>query len=556
LAPSVLQPTPQLATNTLILHLAVGILQELCLHHQYQERFTEIQTPSSPYRFASVLPTTIPIALAVPLRQPRWSTPTAEVTSTDPSQANRPQQHHHLSKDLLQPRTTKPQTATVNTAMLTKKAHTESASADSPALPESVISALQLFESLRHPRYGPDANHTGQEDVEIQEIDISPEEYRLLRRLLGQKEDLDQERAFVPDQEELSSNKKAYLRLLREAGLRCCCSVEELQALGRWVLDFVRYDFVSVYDDTAPPSRRNAPLHVNAFTGFKCQFTNKFYHMMEDERAKRRLTRPVHVPGQGTPPRAAQPQQATAEERPQSRTRSQTRNQPVVPHTDAEPSRNSRAEDTGAPQDDGAASTTDRIGRDEERLRYEEANPDVCIYIGDRNTTVIPAIIIEVGFSHPLPFDRARSYIYGSDGQCRLVVCLDINYRDLDARLESYRHMRSQPGSSEAKNPRPPPYELTMHLFRCRIENKVGPATITVKHELKYVDVRELARLGQTLKLKAADLIGPDDGGEDEAAVDEDPMERERASDEELQDTFEIPYAEMDALRAPGHSET
>lgn len=284
---------------------------------------------------------------------------------------------------------------------------------------------------------------------------------------------------------------------------------------------------------------------VNAFTGFKCQFTNKFYHMMEDERAKRRLTRPVHVPGQGTPPRAAQPQQATAEERPQSRTRSQTRNQPVVPHTDAEPSRNSRAEDTGAPQDDGAASTTDRIGRDEERLRYEEANPDVCIYIGDRNTTVIPAIIIEVGFSHPLPFDRARSYIYGSDGQCRLVVCLDINYRDLDARLESYRHMRSQPGSSEAKNPRPPPYELTMHLFRCRIENKVGPATITVKHELKYVDVRELARLGQTLKLKAADLIGPDDGGEDEAAVDEDPMERERASDEELQDTFEIPYAEM-----------
>lgn len=455
---------------------------------------------------------------------------------------------------------------------LSGKAHNEFGYSQSPVLPESVLSALRLFESLRSLKNGPGTDQNEQEDTELQEIDISPEEYCLLRWLLGQEIDLYQERALASHQEELFGNISTYLQLLREAGLRCCCSVEELCALGLWVLDFVRYDFVSVYDDAATEQvvtrlYVRMPLHihdmfafnmgqllfqrsiapvlankdVHAFPGFKCRFTNKFYQMMQEEKATRRSARPMQVPGPGNPPMDAQPQQDSAQGRPQAHTRSQTILEPVVPS--AKSSQDSRAENEDVTRIDSVAHFMGGSER-EERLRYEEANPDVCIYIGDENTTVVPSIIIEVGFSHPLPFDRARSYIYGSHGQCRVVVCLDIKYRDRDSRLESYRNMVSVSSSSEVQDPRPPPYELTLHLFWCKIKNKAGQATYAARHELKYINVRELARLGQALKLSAADLLECDDKGE--VVTEVDPMEGEgRASHEGVQDTIEIPYAEM-----------
>jgi hypothetical protein len=59
--------------------------------------------------------------------------------------------------------------------------------------------------------------------------------------------------------------------------------------------------------------------------------------------------------------------------------------------------------------------------------RYEEAQPDVCIFVGRIAREPFPPIIVEIRFS---PSDQAQSFIYGSKGCCRIVICLDIKYRD------------------------------------------------------------------------------------------------------------------------------
>jgi hypothetical protein len=151
----------------------------------------------------------------------------------------------------------------------------------------------------------------------------------------------------------------------------------------------------------------------------------------------------------------------------------------------------------------------------EEKERYEEAQPDVCIFVGSIAREPFPPIIVEVGFSHPLPSDRARSFIYGSEGRCRVVICLDIEYRDKEKRSRQYQAMETQ-----GVRRQDPPYGIVLNLFRCNIEESPDGQhdTYAAKHALRNVDVREAARLNQTLELQGDDLVNDD---EEEDAEDE-----------------------------------
>lgn len=371
--------------------------------------------------------------------------------------------------------------------------------------------------------------------------------------------------------------KSAYLPLLWQEGIGIS-SVEELHELGRWVQDSVRYEFGHVWDAAVPNEQIKTRLYVRmplyihdkfasdvgrlledsikshlplsdvrAHNGFKCRFTDKFYQMMgEEKKKKKKKSKGQSEPKQSgqtwetrSPTRSemqSQPPEPAGGPRTRSRSRSQVQSQP--PEPTAGPRTRSRSSSQIQPQPvaldvgQGQRALAGRVGQsnpraidpavqqvipkedDAEKIRYDEASPDVCVYIGNEDTTLIPAVIVEVGFSHPLPFDRARSYIYGSDGQCRVVICLDIEYRDTDARHRSYEHILTNPEPGQDDRSRPPPYGLTLNLFRCKFEVAGEDDTYAPAHELRDIDVREGARLGKALELKAVDLTDPDDEGQ------------------------------------------
>jgi hypothetical protein len=395
-------------------------------------------------------------------------------------------------------------------------------------LPSSTRAALQLFERLRHPR-----RHArgATADVEVVEIDITVQEYRLLWWLLGQEK----EQGFDPLVRGVSKAQNAdrrsavssYLPLLQR-DLPTIDSVEDLYDLGSWVLDSVRYDFVHVYDDSKqihtqlcirmPSILHDRTAHyagllfkhsieakteedIDALNGTKCKFTDAFYQMIEREK-KETNNAQAHRPLQSRTPR----------------TRSQTRSLQLPMHA--------------ARHNDGSSSSAS-IERREERARYEAVHPDACIYTSTEPN--VPVIIVEVGFSHPLPFDRARSYIYGSDGKCRLVVCLDIEYKDPEIRQQIYEQLLSNPQRQDYQD-RLPPYSILLNLFRCYPKASGEEVTFVAKHDVRDLDVRKAARLGQSLELRLSELADP--------VVDEDSAyNRERSDDED--DLIAIPYAEV-----------
>lgn len=399
------------------------------------------------------------------------------------------------------------------------------------SLPDPTLSALRLFECLQHPRRrAPEAR----DDAEVVEIDISPREYQLLWWLLGQEKEQDQDllggRWLKQDTRRPPAS--SYLPLLQQS-LPEIGSVEELHDLGRWVLDSVRYDFVQVLDvanqaQTRLYVRMPSIIHdrtahyagllfkqsieavlnedVDALNGSECKFTDKFYQMIEKDKEE-----------------ASRAHQPTA-----PRTRSQSRSLVHLPVHAA-----TRAE--------GSSAAVGDIEVREEKARFEAVHPDVCIYTGDEHN--IPAIIIEVGFSHPLPFDRARSYIYGSEGKCRIVACLDIEYKPREVRQQMYEHLLSDPEQQQSYQHRLPPYGLILNLFRCSPEsagsNKI---TYVAKHDLRDVDVREAARLGKALELRPAELADPVE--DEDSAYDGDDSEDSEPSGDGV-DLIRIPYAEL-----------
>lgn len=402
------------------------------------------------------------------------------------------------------------------------------------SLPDPTLSALRLFERLHHPRRrAPEAR----DDAEVVEIDISPREYQLLWWLLGQEKEQDQDLLGGLWLEPNTGRPPAssYLPLLQQS-LPEIESVEELHDLGRWVLDSVRYDFVHVLDvanqiQTRLYVRMPSIIHdrtahyagllfkqsieavlnedVDALNGSECKFTDKFYQMIEKDKEE-----------------ASRSHQTTA-----PRTRSQSRSLVHLPLP---------VHDATRAEGSSAAAVGD-IEEREEKARFEAVHPDVCIYTGDEHN--IPAIIIEVGFSHPLPFDRARSYIYGSEGKCRIVACLDIEYKPRDIRQQMYENLLSDPQQQQSYQHRLPPYGLILNLFRCSPEsagsNKI---TYVAKHDLRDVDVREAALLGKALELRPAELADPVED-EDSAYDGEDSEGSEPGGDGV--DLIRVPYAEL-----------
>lgn len=387
------------------------------------------------------------------------------------------------------------------------------------SLPCSVRAALQLFERLRRPQ----RRARGATDAEVVEIDITAQEYRLLWWLLGQEK----EHGYDPLEDQTAhrrSSMSSYLHLLHQ-DLPAIESVEDLYDLGSWVLDSVRYEFIHVYNDSKQINTRlcirmpsiihDRTAHyvgilfkesietkagediIDALNGTKCKFTDTFYQMIEKEKEDR-------VSQTSAP-----------------RTRSQTRPLQLPVH---------------AARHEGSSSSGN-IERLEERAEYEAVHPDACIYTS--NEPNMPVIIVEVGFSHPLPFDRARSYIYGSEGKCRIVVCLDIEYKDPEVRQQMYEHILSDPQDRiQDYQSRLPPYGIVLNLFRCcPTATASGEITFVAKHDLRNLDVREAARLGKTLELRLSELADP--------MSDEDSAYDGEGADDDL---IEIPYAEMARL--------
>lgn len=398
--------------------------------------------------------------------------------------------------------------------------------------------------------------------------------------------------------------KSAYLPLLRQEGIGIS-SVEELHDLGRWVLDSVRYEFGHVWDAAVPNGQIKTRLYVrmplyihdkfasdvgrlledsiksylplsdvHAHNGFKCRFTDEFYQMMEEEKKKRKKGKGKPEPKQSgqtretrSPTRSemqSQPPEPAGGLRTRSRSRSQVQSQPPEPtggpRTRSRSSSQIQSHPVALAVGEGQRALAGRVDQrnpgvidpaahqvvperdDAEKIRYDEASPDVCVYIGDEDTTLIPAVIVEIGFSHPLPFDRARSYIYGSDGQCRVVICLDIEYRDSDARHRSYEHILANPEPGQDDRSRPPPYGLTLNLFRCKFEVAGEDDTYAPAHELRDIDVREGARLGKALELKVVDLTDLDDDSQTESEGDGLEEQQQSQGDNGL---VTIPYADI-----------
>jgi hypothetical protein len=459
-------------------------------------------------------------------------------------------------------------------------------------LPAPVVSALRLFDTLWHPR----RCGIERQNTEIQEIDISRKEYCLLWWLLGQREGRGQveggraPRARQPGggpQPRSQPPKSAYLPLLRQQGIGIS-SVEELHDLGRWVLDSVRYEFGHVWDAAVPNGQIKTRLYVrmplyihdkfasdvgrlledsiksylplsdvHAHNGFKCRFTDKFYQMMEEEEKKKKKKKKKdkgqseakksgQTRGARSPTRSemqSQPPEPTGGPRTRSRSSSQILSQPVALAVGQ--GQHALAGCVGQSNPGAIDPAVHQVvpeRDDAEKIRYDEASPDVCVYIGDEDTTLIPAVIVEIGFSHPLPFDRARSYIHGSDGRCRVVICLDIEYRDSDARHRSYEHILTNPEPGQDDRSRPPPYGLTLNLFRCKFEVAGEDDTYAPAHELRDIDVREGARLGKALELKVVDLTDLDDDSQTDSEGEGLEEQQQSQGDNGL---VTIPYADI-----------
>lgn len=302
------------------------------------------------------------------------------------------------------------------------------------------------------------------------------------------------------------SSISSYLHVLQQ-DLPTIESIDDLYNLGSWVLNSVRYKFVHVCDNSKqihtrlciriPSIIHDRTAHyavilfkelIKAKTGkevdtlnrTKCKFTDTFYQIIEKKEARA--------------PQTSAP-----------RTRSQTRPLQLPLHTTR------------------GSSSSGNVERREERAEFEAVHPDACIYTSNKPN--IPVIIIEVGFSHPLPFDRTRSYIYGSEGKCRVVVCLDIEYKDPEVRQQMYERMLSDQDHQDYQN-RLPPYGITLNLFRCCPTASGEEITFVAKHGLRNLDVREAARLEKTLELRLSELTDPvdDDSAYDEGGVNNDLM--------------------------------
>lgn len=311
-----------------------------------------------------------------------------------------------------------------------------------------------------------------------------------------------------------------YLPALRAEGLPA--SPEELSKLGRWVLDSVRYDFFSEVDEVGVTSTRlwiRMPTIIHDQTANKvgtllcnaispvvgreatacsmeCEFSDRFQRMLaKQRRAKRATDRPANTRPQATNTEAIRAG-ATATE--------VLAGQQEVAIVGGLSTGKSTAGAGTAPE------------LEEEKERYEKAQPDVCIFVGSIAEAPYPLIIVEVGFSHPLPPDRARSFIYGSDSGCRVVICLDIEYRDKETRLQQYQVMETQ-----GLRRQDPPYGITLNLFCCNIEASPDGQhdTYAVKHALRNLDVREAARLNQALELQGDDLVDEEDDQDEERPI-------------------------------------
>lgn len=230
----------------------------------------------------------------------------------------------------------------------------------------------------------------------------------------------------------------------------------------------------------------------------KCEFSDKFQRML----AKQRQTdHPVNARLQTRNADARRRRSTGAEE-------STSRQQQVAVLHSASTRESTAGADAAETQQGGSQEL-----EEEEKERFEEAQPDVCIFVGSMAQDLFPPIIVEVGFSHPLTSNRARSFIYGSEGRCRVVICLDIEYRDKVNRLRQYEAMETQ-----VVRQHEPPYGIKLNLFRREIEEAPDgkQATYVARHALKNIDVRNAARLNQTLELRSEDLIIEEEEEEEE----------------------------------------
>lgn len=388
---------------------------------------------------------------------------------------------------------------------------------------------------------------TGNE--ETCDFDLSLQDYNLLWVLLDQRGETQHQTGEV---EAWPSCVLPYLPSLQAEGLPG--SPEELSELGRWVLDSVRHDFFSQVDEIGRTSTRlwirmGTIIHdqtandvgtllsnaISPFVGrevkafsMQCEFSDTFQRMLAKQRQARHATNhPANTRLQARNIGARQRQKTATEEI--------SGQQEVAIVGGSSTGKSTCGADTAAETHQEQAQEVE-----EEKTRYEKAQPDVCIFVGSTAEVPYPPIIVEVGFSHPLPPDRARSFIYGSDGGCRVVICLDIEYRDKEKRSQQYQAMETQ-----GLRRQDPPYGITLNLFRCDIEaNPDGQYdTYDVNHALRNVDVREAARLNQALELQGDDLVDEEEGDEDEDEDEERPINA--PADASGRAKVIIPYADL-----------
>lgn len=364
------------------------------------------------------------------------------------------------------------------------------------SVPTSILPILHLFANRLHEDY----------ESEIYEFDVPRQDYQLLWVLLG----LEGGKAWP-------TCVSPYLEALRADGLPA--TPKELSDLGRWVLDSVRYDFFSLVDASGAISTRlwiRMPTIIHDQTAnsvgqllrdaiipgvgrrevtvcsMKCEFSDRFQRMLVEQR---QITSPTNTRLQARSNLAREQRRAW---------RAEADQRVVVVPGASEPA-------TAA---EVAADLQRNLEKEQEIARYEEAQPDVCIFVGELDLDIFPSVIVEVGFSHPLPFDRARSFIYGSEGRCRVVICLDIEYREKEKRLQEYQAVEAHRPVAQRQIP---PYKITLNLFRCDVE--AAPEghhdTYTARHELKHIDVREAAQQNHVLELHRHDLIHPDEDYDD-----------------------------------------
>lgn len=114
------------------------------------------------------------------------------------------------------------------------------------------------------------------------------------------------------------------------------------------------------------------------------------------------------------------------------------------------------------------------------------------------------------------------------------MITLDLEYRDKKDWLRVYQEMNEQQRLLEQV----PPYPVELNLFRCHNIAGVDGSrdAYTVKHELRYIDIREYARLGKILELDRDDLLDDEGPGAIGEAVTAVTVPEEKIS---------IPYADL-----------